>query len=71
MKEALSKAGIDFVSVDITSGILPLKQFLKYRDNRPEFDKVKEGGSVGIPCVVVNKGEQILFELPEDLSELK
>ena len=41
MKEALSQNEIRFVNIDITSGMLPLKQFLKYRDNRPEFDEIK------------------------------
>lgn len=71
MKEALSKAGINFAYVDISSGMLPLKQFLAYRDSRPEFIPVKEGGRVGLPCIVVNNGEQILFGLPENLDELK
>lgn len=71
MKEALSKAGIPFASVDISSGMLPLKQFLAYRDTRPEFAPVKESGRIGLPCIVINKGEQILFELPENLDDLK
>lgn len=71
MKEALSKADIPYAAVDISSGMLPLKQFLAYRDIRPEFDAVKEAGRVGLPCIVVNKGEKIYFELPENLDELR
>lgn len=73
MKEALSQAGITFAYIDITSGMLPLKRFLKYRDSRPEFDEIKSGGRVGLPCIVVNNGEteDILFELPENLDELR
>ena len=41
MKEALSQAGITFAYVDITTGMLPLKQFLKYRDTREEFSEIK------------------------------
>ena len=70
MKEALSEAGINFVTLDISSGMLPLKQFLAYRDTRPEFDAIKEV-AVGLPCIVVNKGEQILFGLPENLDDLR
>jgi len=44
-----------------------LKRFLKYRDNRPEFQKIKEKGNIGLPCIVVNNGEEILF----DYNELK
>lgn len=73
MKEALSQAGIPFAYIDITSGMLPLKRFLKYRDSRPEFDTIKAGGRVGLPCIVVNNGEteEILFELPDNLDELR
>lgn len=74
MKEALSQAEIPFVYQDISSGMLPLKQFLKYRDTRPEFDPIKAQGRVGVPCLVVRKddgAEQILFELPADLDTLR
>lgn len=74
MKEALSEAGIKFVYFDISSGMLPLKKFLKYRDERPEFAPIKEAGRVGLPCIVVEddeKGVQVLFELSENLDELK
>ena len=71
MKEALSQNDIKFAYVDITSGMLPLKQFLKYRDNAPEFAEIRAKGRVGVPCLVINKGEKILFELPENLDELR
>ena len=65
------QAGIQYVVQDITTGMLPLKQFLKYRDTRPEFDEMKKNGRVGLPCIVINNGEKILFELPENLDELR
>lgn len=71
MKEALSKEGIQFAAIDISSGMLPLKKFLVYRDKCPEFDTIKKEGRVGLPCIVVNDGEQIYFGLPENLEELK
>ncbi|MBQ6834005.1 MAG: hypothetical protein IJO55_06265 [Lachnospiraceae bacterium] len=71
MKEVLSKAEIKYLEQDITSGMLPLKQFLKLRDTRPEFAEIKAAGRVGLPCLVINGGEQILFELPENLDELR
>ena len=71
MKEALSQAGIKFAVQDITAGMVQLKQFLKLRDTRPEFDEIKAAGRVGLPCLVINGGEQILFELPENLDELR
>lgn len=38
-----------------------LKQFLKYRDTRAAFERIKDMGAVGIPCIVVD-GEQFYFE---------
>ncbi len=52
--------------------MLNLKRFLKYRDNTPEFIEVKEGGRVGLPCIVVNDGEKIIFDLNLlDIEDLK
>ena len=65
MKEALSQADIKFAYVDISAGMLPLKQFLKYRDYRPEFDAIKAGEKnytfievMGCPGGCVNGGGQ-------------
>ena len=33
-----------------------LKDFLQLRDNNPVFDKVKERGTIGIPCFVLEDG---------------
>ena len=71
MKEALSQAGIEYAAVDITSGMLPLKQFLKIRDTNPAFDRMRAEGRIGIPCIVVNRGERVLFDFPGDLEQLK
>ena len=74
MKEALSQAEIPFVYQDISSGMLPLKQFLKYRDTRPEFGPIKAQGRVGVPCLVLRDedgSERIFFNLPEDLDILR
>ena len=74
MKEALSQADIKFAYQDISAGMLPLKQFLKYRDTRPEFDVIKAGGRVGVPCLVIKHEdgqEQILFGMPDDLDSLR
>ena len=43
-----------------------LKEFLKLRDNHPAFDKVKQRGTIGIPCFVLEDGS-ITFK-PEDLG---
>lgn len=61
-KEYLSKKNIKFAYLDITESIFNLKKFLKYRDNYKEFKEIKETGSVGIPCIVINNGEEIIFD---------
>jgi glutaredoxin-related protein len=46
--------------------------FLKFRDNRSEFDPVKEKGSIGLPCIVVNDGEKIILNFEKlDIEGLK
>ena len=59
--------------LDITENMLNLKLFLKHRDTAPEFKQIKESGRVGLPCIVVNDGEQIVFDYTtlnvEDLKE--
>lgn len=69
MKEALTQAGIQFDCIDITSGIMPLKKFLKLRDTRPEFDEIRAKNRVGVPMVMFE--DKIYFDLPEDLSIFK
>ncbi len=69
MKEFLSQNNVDFLYIDITDSMLNLKRFLKYRDNRLEFEEIKKSGRVGLPCVMINKGEQFIFEQSE-LDEL-
>jgi len=62
MKEFLSSQNIQFAYLDITENMTNLKRFLKYRDNSPEFKEIKESGRVGLPCIVINDGEQIVFD---------
>lgn len=61
-KEYLSEKGIKFAYLDIGEGLFNLKLFLKYRDNSPEFQQVRESGRVGLPCIVINDGERIVFD---------
>ena len=71
VREGLDAAGIKRAEIDVTSGMTPLKQFLKYRDHDPHFAEVRESGRVGVPSIVVNKGEEVYFGLPEDLDVLR
>lgn len=67
MKAWLSAHDVDITIIDINSGMLPLKQFLKYRDTCEEFIPIKAAGRVGLPCIVINKGEKIIFS-PDDVA---
>lgn len=72
MKEFLSKNNIKYADMDITENLLFLKMFLKYRDNNSAFDEIKEKGSIGIPCIVINEGEKLIFNKEDlNLDELK
>lgn len=62
MKEFLSNENVQFLYLDITENMLNLKRFLKYRDNSPVFDEIKKSGRVGLPCIVINDGEEIIFD---------
>ena len=50
--------------LDITENLANLKKFLKFRENSA-FDFAKEKGSIGIPAMVINDGEKILFSIEE------
>lgn len=45
-----------FQLIDIGEHVRNLKQFLALRDNSPAFDSVRQRGSVGIPCFVLEDG---------------
>ena len=66
-KEILVKEGIRYGYVDITAGMAHLKKFLALRDSRPEFDKAKEVGDIGIPCFLVDD-KDLYVMLPENLD---
>lgn len=51
--------------MDISEGMYNLKRFLNYRDNYKEFDEIKKAGMVGLPCIVINDGEEIIFDYNE------
>ncbi|HHW99299.1 MAG TPA: hypothetical protein GX738_06685 [Firmicutes bacterium] len=69
MKEFLSQNNVEYTYVEITESMRTLKAFLHYRDNHPAFAEIKAAGRVGLPCIVVNEGEKVLFGKP-DLAEL-
>jgi len=57
---------------DITENMMNLKLFLNHRDNNPVFKEIKEAGRVGLPCLVIGNGDQIVFEVESlDIEDLK
>ena len=57
---------------DITENMMNLKLFLNHRDNNPVFKEIREGGRVGLPCMVIGNGEQIVFDYKLlDIEDLK
>ncbi|NLY77955.1 MAG: hypothetical protein GX080_07720 [Tissierellia bacterium] len=61
-REYLTNLGIKFLYLDISENMFNLKKFLQYRDTKEEFAEIKKSGKVGIPCIVVNDGEEIIFD---------
>ena len=43
-----------------------LRNFVNFRESRPEFDLVKKNGGIGFPCFVINDGEKIFIGYNED-----
>lgn len=64
MKKSLDERGVKYLYLDITENLANLKKFLKFREN-PAFDFAKENGSIGIPAMVINDGEKIIFSIEE------
>jgi glutaredoxin-related protein len=71
VKEFLSENNVKFAFIDITESMFNLKMYLKYRDNRPEFEEFKKNGKIGIPFISINKGEKLIFDKQPDLNELR
>lgn len=50
----------DYEIIDIGKQARNLKEFLAIRDNHPAFAKVRERGTIGIPCFVKENGEVVI-----------
>ena len=50
----------DYEIVDIGKQARDLKEFLSLRDNHPAFAKVRERGTIGIPCFVKDDGDVVI-----------
>jgi len=70
-KELLLQNDVNYLYLDITENMLNLKKFLKIRDNFEIFDEIKTNNKVGVPCIVINNGEEIFFDIEKNLDKLK
>ncbi len=55
-KADLDKAGVSYEYRSIAENLLFLKEFLAIRDREAVFAPVKEGGKIGIPCILQEDG---------------
>lgn len=69
MKEFLSQHNVEHTLIDMTASMANLKAFLRFRDNYKAFEPIRAEGRVGLPCIVINDGEKIIFGQP-DLDDL-
>ena len=54
--KALFSDNPEYELIDIGQQARHLKEFLSLRDHHPAFSKVRERGSIGIPCFVKEDG---------------
>ncbi len=69
VREFLLENDIHFDYVDISESIKNLKEFLKIRDFREEYNEIKEANYVGIPMLLFNNN--IYFENDIDIELVK
>lgn len=66
MKALLEEHKVRYSYIDILDSLGKLKMFLKYRDSLPEFEPVRQKGSVGIPFILVDDGAWTSLEPPSE-----
>ena len=60
IKKDLDNAGVAYEYKDFADSLLNLKEFLAIRDTNAILAEVKEGGKIGIPCIVREDGSVTL-----------
>lgn len=60
----LKNLNIKYEEINITNNMKNLKRFLSLRDNKKEFDAIKNSGFIGIPVLVLNE-EKFIFTVDE------
>ena len=67
-RKELDEAGVSYEYLDFADSLLNLKDFLKIRDSEPAFEAVREGGKIGIPCILRPDGS-ITLDWSEYVSQ--
>lgn len=67
MKSQL-KDNPNYELIDIGTHVRHLKQFIRLRDTHPAFAPIKERGTIGIPCFVLEDGS-VQFSMEEVIVE--
>lgn len=67
-EKVLKKMNVQYKNINIIESISNMKEFLKLRDARSEFDSIKERGKVGIPAFVFTDG-RIEFDINNITAE--
>ena len=57
---ALTAAGVAYTFYDFAENLQSLKAFLAIRDHNELFDAARKEGSIGIPCIIDEKGNVTL-----------
>lgn len=60
--KALRKNKVEVEYIDVTANMSNMKEFLKLRDTRPEFDQIKDDGKAGFPTFLLDDGS-IVFDV--------
>lgn len=58
----IKEKGIACEYICITDSTANFREFLKLRDERPEFEEIKKEGCIGIPCFLKEDGS-VSFDL--------
>jgi glutaredoxin-related protein len=59
-RKELDEAGVAYEYLDFSENLRNLKEFLAIRDGNPLFDSLRQGGKIGIPCIVREDGSVTL-----------
>ena len=60
-ERVLKEKNMAYEYVNIFSSTANLKEFLKLRDHKAEFEPVKEAGGIGVPCFYFPEEDRVVL----------